>query len=353
MAKDVLVNEYDENEQLYTQFSASMESLISTLLSASNVTPHTISARVKDRSSLLKKIEKKDKYASLAELTDIVGLRIITHYSDDVDLISALIEQEFLVDTENSIDKRASLDPDRFGYLSLHYVVSLSETRSNLIEYSKFAQMKFEIQIRSILQHTWAELEHDIGYKSKIEIPKLVRRKFSQLAGLLELADDQFIQIRDELESYESDVQETIVHAPQDVSVDKVSIYNYAKSSELLTEIDTEISKIMGVELIELTKENAGRHIKYLDYFRIETISQLEDLVVKYRDSIIKRASDIPTVNSHVSKGISAFYLYQVLSSKIGTKEEIHEYLDQMSLCPEDDREDFAAYLYDFGKTVA
>ncbi|MDF2156105.1 hypothetical protein [Vibrio sp. CAU 1672] len=352
MTKEILLNEYDEKKQLYTHFSKSMESLINTLLSASDITPHSVSSRVKDRSSLLKKIVKKDKYTSLTELTDIIGVRIITHYSDDVDRIASIIEQEFSIDPENSIDKRASLDPDRFGYLSLHYVVGLSDSRANLIEYSRFSGMKIEIQIRSILQHTWAEIEHDIGYKSKIEIPKLVRRKFSQLAGLLELADDQFIQIRNELENYELDIQETIVQAPQDVSIDKVSIYNYLKSSELLAQLDTEISEIMGVELIELTKENAARHVKYLSYFGIETISQLEEEVVRYREFIIQRANDIDTDSDHVSKGISIFYLYQVLASKIGTEEEILEFLNKMSLSLIDQRAQFASYLSKFGEKI-
>ena len=352
LTKDILLNEYDENKRLYSQFSTSMESLINTLLSASDISPHSVSSRVKDRSSLLKKIVKKDKYTFLNELTDIVGIRIITHYSDDVDRIANIIEQEFLIDTENSIDKRVSLDPDRFGYLSLHYVVELSKSRSSLIEYRRFDNLKFEIQIRSILQHTWAEIEHDIGYKSKIEIPKPVRRKFSQLAGLLELADDQFIQIRNELEAYENDIKDTIVKAPQDVSIDKVSIFNYVKASELLNLLDAEISQIMGVKLINLAKENAARHVKYLAYFGIETISQLEEEVIRLREFIIQRATDIETTSDHVSRGISIFYLYQVLASKIGTEEEILEFLNKMNLSLLDQRESFAAYLSKFGEKI-
>ncbi|MGD8174231.1 GTP pyrophosphokinase [Vibrio sp. TRT 21S02] len=354
MSKEQLIKEYDEKLGLYTQFSTSIESLISRLLSVSEITPHSISSRVKERSSLVKKIEKKDKYKSLSELTDVVGIRLISHYSDEVDKIASIIEQEFEVDRDNSIDKRASLDPDRFGYLSLHYVVSLSDSRSGLIEYSKFSGLKFEVQIRSILQHTWAEIEHDIGYKSKIEIPKPVRRKFSQLAGLLELADDQFIQIRNELSNYETDVRDVIVSSPQSVDIDTVTVLNYCNTNKFLNKLDREIAQILNVELIDLNKENASRHVKYLDYFKINNFSQLDEYVNKYQKYIMKRAGDIGEYKDSetVSRGISVFYLYQILASQLDSEANIFEFLNLMGLSWEEKREEFAKYLYEFGEKI-
>lgn len=84
----------------------------------------------------------------------------------------------------------------------MHYVVGMSLQRLSLCEYKMFRDLKCEIQIRSILQHAWAEIEHDIGYKNEIAIPKQMRRKFSRIAGLLEIADQEFVQIRSELEDY-------------------------------------------------------------------------------------------------------------------------------------------------------
>jgi hypothetical protein len=62
--------------------------------------------------------------------------------------------------------------------------------------------MKFEIQIRTILQHTWAEIEHDLGYKTQNSVPNHIRRKFSILSGTLELIDGAFIDIKDSLNEY-------------------------------------------------------------------------------------------------------------------------------------------------------
>ena len=143
MSKEKILLEYDRKLKIFDNISKSVESLIKTLLISEKIDAHTISCRVKDRDSLIKKIEKKDKYIELEEITDIVGLRIITHYSDDVDIIATLLEKEFLIDEENSTDKRKMLDPDRFGYLSLHYVASFNNERLKLLEYKLFNGIKF------------------------------------------------------------------------------------------------------------------------------------------------------------------------------------------------------------------
>ncbi|MCQ5042062.1 hypothetical protein NE654_13385, partial [Akkermansia muciniphila] len=73
-------------------------------------------------------------------------------------------ENEFIIDRDISIDKRKSLDPKRFGYRSLHYVVHIDPKYVKAQEYHKYHNLKLEIQISSILQYTWAEIEHDLGY---------------------------------------------------------------------------------------------------------------------------------------------------------------------------------------------
>ena len=149
-----------------------MESLVTVLVASADIQFHSIQHRIKARESIARKIDDRDRPDyTLSSLTDILGVRVITYFDQEVDRVAEIIEQEFLIDRENSVDKRASLDPDRFGYLSLHYVVQLSAARSRLTEYRRYRETKFEIQVRSILQHAWAEIEHDLGYKSRSAIP--------------------------------------------------------------------------------------------------------------------------------------------------------------------------------------
>jgi ppGpp synthetase/RelA/SpoT-type nucleotidyltranferase len=71
------------------------------------------------------------------------------------------------------------------------------------------------------LQHAWAEIEHDLGYKTALGVPRNVRRQFSRLAGLLEIADTEFASIRDRLSSYERDLPGLIEQSPDEVLLDK------------------------------------------------------------------------------------------------------------------------------------
>ncbi len=95
-------------------------------------------------------------------------------------------------------DKGAELiEDERFGYQSIHYLVKLTSRRARLPEYDPFADSIAEIQVRTILQHAWAEIEHDIQYKSALVIPAEIRRRFMSLAGMLEIADREFQGIQD------------------------------------------------------------------------------------------------------------------------------------------------------------
>ena len=155
-----------------------------------------------------------------------------------MDKIGSIIESEFLIDERNSIDKRRLLDPDRFGYLSLHYIVSFSNQRWKLSEYKKFRGLKAEIQVRSLLQHAWAGIVHDLGYKSKLSIPKLVWRKFYRLSGLLELADQEFINLREQLREYNDSLPNRIHNNPHEVGIDSASLRTYINSDDMVFEMD-------------------------------------------------------------------------------------------------------------------
>lgn len=90
-------------------------------------------------------------------------------------------------------DKSDLLDKSQtVGYRSVHYVVHLNTSRLALPEYSRFRGLVAEIQVRTILQHAWAEIEHDTRYKAVDVAPTAIARRFVALAGLLEIADREF-----------------------------------------------------------------------------------------------------------------------------------------------------------------
>ena len=150
---DDIVALYVKEERLYEDCTSRLRELLERLLEGAGLTDrlHTVTCRRKKPEKLREKLLKGDgRYSSLDDITDLVGIRVVTYFADDVDAIAEVIENEFDIDLENSTDKREALEADRFGYLSLHYVCSLSTARADFAEYRPFKDMKCEIQVRSV-----------------------------------------------------------------------------------------------------------------------------------------------------------------------------------------------------------
>lgn len=333
---DKIISDYDSQQRTFSSFSNSLKSLIESFLLNSNIEVHTISSRVKDRASLEQKILSKGTYECLSDITDVIGVRIITHYADDVDLIAKIIEKEFSIDKENSIDKRATLEPDRFGYLSLHYIVTLKKDRLNLTEYSAFKEIKAEIQIRSILQHTWAEIEHDTGYKSNTGIPDEIRRRFSRLAGLLEIADSEFIEIKKLINKHRTKIEKDIKKGAGNIPIDQISLIEFINNNEIYKNLAIKIANDTGfVVTTTATNSNLEPILVALKHFNIKNLSELENKIQLYSDGVIKRfmfiARKFETNDRTIPRQYLTSYLTQVLALVNGNMNEMVEFAELIS----------------------
>lgn len=356
MATDVvkdneILQQYDEKNRLYQSFANEVEHLIRSILESGKINCNAITSRLKSRDSVEEKIKRKQgKYSTISDITDIVGVRIITYYSDDVDKIAQIIENEFDVDRENSIDKRESLEPDRFGYCSVHYVVKMSPMRLALCEYQAFKDIKCEIQIRSVLQHAWAEIEHDIGYKSPVTIPKEMRRSFSRIAGLLEIADKEFGQIRQDLLKYKVDAQTQVNDESfLDRELDGVILEVIIHSKPEIQDINQHIAKLIGCPLESFESDELIKYtINDLNWFGIKTVRQTYDMISKYTNLAKDIASEIlnKRCEDHERKAeqtIAFLYLcYAVLLSKCQNEEEVCQYFDHGNIESPDKRKEAA-----------
>ncbi|MDN3583387.1 hypothetical protein [Mucilaginibacter flavus] len=243
---------------------------------------HQIGGRTKTIESLSKKIDDKSgKYSVLNDITDIVGIRIITYLESEVDLVADLVEKEFVKDLENSIDKR-KLKADQFGYRSLHIVVSLNESRLRLKEYKRYKGLKCEIQVRSILQHAWAEIEHDLGYKGEVSIPEPYKRSFNRLSALLETADIEFVRLKSELIDYEKEVSNLIISQPEFVDINKASLNSFVNTNQVLLTAKTLIEDKIKKPLFE--KVVSDNMIRALSYLKIDSIGKLSKLLDEQKE---------------------------------------------------------------------
>ncbi|WP_433188702.1 GTP pyrophosphokinase [Actinoallomurus sp. CA-150999] len=215
----------------YESFKLRLEALITDLIRRSEVDIIQLDTRTKEVASFVEKVQRKgQRYSNpLDDMTDLVGVRVITHYVEDVALIGKLIEREFRIDAENSINKSHLLDPDRFGYVSVHFVASISEAREDLPEWKPYKGIRFEIQVRTALQHAWAAVNHKLDYKSSREIPSELRRRLFRLSALFELADEQLSGIRRESSRISSEYAAGIQGGNFDLPLNKLSLDAYLK----------------------------------------------------------------------------------------------------------------------------
>jgi putative GTP pyrophosphokinase len=179
--------------------------IIEQAIKSRHIRVHSVQFRAKDPANFSRKAAKPSeadpntpKYPDpLKEITDLSATRIITFFPRTVGEIDAMLQEEFEV-LERSDMAEDLIEEERFGYQSIHYLVRLNKARASLAEYQRFAGRISEVQVRTILQHAWAEIEHDIQYKSSAAIPRDIRRRFMALAGVLELADREFQAIQDQ-----------------------------------------------------------------------------------------------------------------------------------------------------------
>ena len=224
-----LLEQYDEFLPVFHKIADSVDKQLKDFFNDAAIVVAAVEHRVKTRSSLQGKLELKgSKYKDIFDITDIVGFRVITFYTDDVGKVASGMERLFDIDWENSIDKRKAHEIDSFGYLSLHYICHLPENHPVTAEYPEAKGIRFEVQMRTVLQHAWANMNHDTGYKSGVEIPQIYLRNMSRLAGILELVDDEFSRIRRELAEYRRNVQTLVASGNlQEVQLDGDSFRSF------------------------------------------------------------------------------------------------------------------------------
>jgi len=346
-----LVKEFNAARFRYEEYARSLSNLIERILKDAEIKVHSVSYRAKEQPSFAGKLRRPEKnYGRLEEITDLAGIRIITFFAEDVDSVAEVLSREFGIDEQASVDKRVYSDPHRFGYLSLHYVLSIDGNRAALAEYRSFSGLKCEVQVRSILQHAWAEIEHDLGYKTETAVPAELRRRFARISGLLELADDEFIAIKKEFVRYGEEVQERIRTAPTQVRLDLASL------RALYSERDTEISNLDQVVvssangIIDKTEEDLEHLLGPMNWFDILTVDQLEE-AAKAESHMVKEfvpfwMGEKPL--GAVYMGIGVFYLLYVLAWRTGSRDDVKAYLDECSVGTSDQRDGLVDKILSF-----
>ena len=190
---------YQEFCTRYPNAAADFLGAIEDVLSDAGLTYDHVTTRVKEWRSLRSKSRKRRPDGTLMyphpwqDIHDLIGVRVTTYHSTEIPRIIEALTEVFEV--RRSVDKTAQTRVSgSFGYGSHHLILRVPPARVAPV-LQAYAGREFEVQIRTVLQHAWAEFEHDIRYKRRGNTGKLapeVDRAFTLAAGLIELADQQF-----------------------------------------------------------------------------------------------------------------------------------------------------------------
>ena len=274
---EMLLEEYRDAIPVFEKMEAEVVGTLREALQRNGLIVMAIESRIKTEESLAGKLALKGaKYATLSDITDVLGARIVTFYTDDVDRIAAMVEQLFEIDWKNSVDKRMLHQLDSFGYNSLHYICKMPG-----YEY------RFELQLRTTLQHAWASINHDIGYKTGVEIPREYLRRINRLAGILEMADDEFSRIRTEITDYRRRVQQLVQNGKlDDMQLDGDTFNSYLQ----VRPFDALNKRIAAINQAEIQEVPLMRYLRVFVAFGCKTLGDVQRLVKQYSEDAYRLA---------------------------------------------------------------
>ena len=139
------------------------------------------------------------------------------------------------------------------------------------------------------MQHAWSAIQHDIGYKSDFGVPREINRQFARLAGLLELADDEFVRARDNMVGYTEDIRKRIItDDADDVVINMISLNEYVLHNNKMQSLIKEIAGISGAEISVIDAEG---YIPQLAYLGVKKLGDIEVMIKENYDRAIALAT--------------------------------------------------------------
>jgi ppGpp synthetase/RelA/SpoT-type nucleotidyltranferase len=203
--------QYTQRKPQYQRLATNIQQALKTFLEEKNISYLEVLARVKDAESAYEKVARKGYEQPFEEIEDWCGLRIICYYHTDIERICEVLKEEFAIHTHEDTAHR--LASNEFGYRSTHFILQIKPTWAVTPNYKGLQNFKAEVQVRTILMHAWAEIEHKLAYKSAEQAPRQFRRKLSLLSAKFEEADEQFEELRKGISDYRTNISETITAA--------------------------------------------------------------------------------------------------------------------------------------------
>jgi putative GTP pyrophosphokinase len=251
---------YYKKLPVYTLFGDRVKELIDRLLKGEGISIVGLQSRTKEFERFRKKLISKA-YSDPEEMVDIVGIRIIGYVKSDTVIICGVIRDNFYIIEQKDKSEES-------GYKSTHFVAKLTEHHTKSPLYSQFKHLKIELQVCSILEHAWAELEHNIVYKNVgiLQRESTIQQTFKELSRDLDSIDDQFERISRQLGNYSEDMIKKIISEESGRPINPFSLRRYLTIKFGDTpEIKAEFRSAFAEEIIEEMRPVGIKTLEALD----------------------------------------------------------------------------------------
>lgn len=264
---------YETFVPLYTRLIDEVRFAIDKGLERAKLTA-VLTNRVKHIDSLLEKVERKEYGDPLREITDLAGVRVVCRFNSDLAIVESILSQAFSI--SERVDKTALLGTDRMGYLGTHYVVELLPSHKGA-RYDEILGLKCEIQVKTILQDAWVQIDHSLMYKSKVSIPEKERRELNNISALLEVAQGVFDRTRDVRAKYAEEVESKSAQPSEFLSqpIDRETVASYTRHKYPGLPVNERIQEMLIAQL----NHDCYRTLKDLD----TAIAAASDAVAAYQ----------------------------------------------------------------------
>lgn len=246
-----LTEHYSILKPKYDGLLSAIKFSLDDIIKSNDLSLFELDGRVKTLDSVKDKLLRKSYDDGINDIEDLCGIRIVCYYTTDMDRLSDILASEFNILSES--DKQKEAEDDRFGYLSRHFIVTLKEEWLSAPLYKDYRNLKFEIQLRTMLMHTWAAISHKLLYKYESDAPKELKRRLNRLSALIELADEQFNTIRELKDSYAqrllSDTSDKNIPLNSDSVLSLVNKYSPARVVDNADDIPKFLGEIYDLEM--------------------------------------------------------------------------------------------------------
>jgi ppGpp synthetase/RelA/SpoT-type nucleotidyltranferase len=230
------------------------------------------SFRIKEDNSYIGKalLRNKDYSDPIKDIEDKIGTRVVFLFSTDVKKAEELIinYDDWDAKVTKQYDELLSKDPEKFGYQSIHIVVS---PKDNKVYSSDVELLTCEIQLRTLLQHAYSEISHDSTYKGPFKNDKGILRSLSKSMALMEATDDYFCSIYEMLtdtsrkyQNYTIELEKLYLTFNSDYKQSDIDSGITAGFYEVLDLLESEYGQQITIEAITQTAKEKHKNINYI-----------------------------------------------------------------------------------------